>query len=135
MSDYITSDEITKEFLDSIQVGDLVKINDWKKPMRVKGVSENYLVMVQNMFGKTMYSVIEKTPCAFRHNEMTPRMFHCGTDHWVFGFSGMDDYSFTNHEQTKCYLQSFENGESKLSVRTSVPIRRIGIKKQCSYLA
>ena len=38
---------ITKEILDTVKVGDLIKINDWKKPMRVKAVSENYFVMTK----------------------------------------------------------------------------------------
>ena len=129
MSDYIIPETITKQFLDSIQTGNLVKINDWKRPMRVKGVSSNYLVMYQNVCGKDSYSVMEKIPCGFRHNEMSPGMFHCGTDHWLFGYSGLDDYSFSNCESTKEYLQSFEDGESKLSVRTSVPIRYIAVKR------
>jgi hypothetical protein len=128
MNNYVVPNEITKEFLDTINVGNLVKINDWKKPMRVKGVSENYLVMHQNLFGNDFYSVMEKIPNKIRHNSMMPGLFHCGTDHWVFGYSGMDDYSFTNCYTTKDYLQSFEDGESKLSERTSVPIRYIAVK-------
>ena len=53
---------ITKELLDGIKVGDLIKVNDWKKPLRVKGVSDNYFVMATKQFGDTIYSVCEKKP-------------------------------------------------------------------------
>lgn len=55
--EYVHYTDITREILDTIKVGDLVKINDWTKPLRVKAVSENYFVMVSNLFGKPMYSV------------------------------------------------------------------------------
>ena len=38
--------DITKEILDNIKVGMLVKINDWKRPMKVVGISENYFCMM-----------------------------------------------------------------------------------------
>ena len=37
---------ITREILDTIKVGDLVKINDWTKPLRVKAVSELSLIHI-----------------------------------------------------------------------------------------
>ena len=40
--------DITKELLDSIRVGDLVKVNDWKKPPRVKGVSGKWCEVSEN---------------------------------------------------------------------------------------
>ena len=49
--------ELTKDVLDSIKVGDLIKINDWKRPMRVKAVTENYFVMAYKAFGAWVYSV------------------------------------------------------------------------------
>ena len=53
---------VTKEILDTVKAGDLIKINDWKKPMRVKAVSENFLVMTQKNFRNTYYSVCSKLP-------------------------------------------------------------------------
>lgn len=84
--EYVHYTDITREILDTIKVGDLVKINDWTKPLRVKAVSENYFVMVSNLFGKPMYSVCSKLPWkGVRHNAMTGGMFHCGADNWIFG--------------------------------------------------
>ncbi len=129
---------ITKELLDSIKVGDLIKVNDWKKPLRVKGVSENYFVMSTKTFGKTDYSVCEKKPWdGIRHNSMVGGMFHVGTDAWIFGspvFKDGDYYNFENKELTYDYLKSFELSEmeedhSFISHRTSVPIYNIFIKR------
>lgn len=129
MQKYITCKEVTKEILDSLAVGDLVKINDWSRPMRVKGVSKNYAVMTQNVFGKTSYSVIEKKPWGgVRHNAMRGGCFHCGPDHWLFG-SPEYDYTFEDKEKVKLYLQSFETGKSELSHRYSIPICEIHYKK------
>lgn len=77
---------ITKELLDGIKVGDLIKVNDWKKPLRVKGVSDNYFVMATKQFGDTIYSVCEKKPWGgIRYNAMVGGMFHVGRDSWTFG--------------------------------------------------
>lgn len=124
--------EITKELLDSICVGDLVKVNNWKKPLRVKGVSANYFVMATKQFGKTVYSVCEKKPWGgIRHNEMTGGLFHVGRDSWLFGWIGFDDYDFENAKKTAEYLQSFEVSESEISCRNAIPIRLLQIKRDC----
>ena len=120
---------IDKSILDTkIQVGKLVKINDWKKPLRVVGVSENYFVMKQNMFGKVLYSVCEKKPWGgIRHNSMIGGMFHCGTDNMVFGFIDFD-YKFDNEQEIKRYLNAFESEEIELSHRKAVPIYDLYVK-------
>ena len=128
MGEYKTYDEITKELLDQIEVGDLVKVNDWKKPLRVKAVSENYFVMARKIFGKTNYSVCEKKRWGgIRYNAMMGGMFHVGKDHWIFGWGG--SYDFDDYGNATRYLRSFEEGESELSVRNAVPIFTIQIKK------
>lgn len=131
--EYTHYDNITREILDTIKVGDLIKVNDWKKPMRVKAVSDNYFVMMQNWFGNTHYSVCSKLPWyGIRHNAMVGGMFHCGTDNWIFGsplaIEFPDLYKFENEEANKRYFQDFEDGKTELSVRTSVPIYDLYIK-------
>jgi hypothetical protein len=126
---YITYTEVTKEILDTIKVGDLVKVNDWKKPMRVKGVSENYAVMVQKQFKDTYYSVISKRPFdKGNHNAMRTGKFHCGRDNWIFG-SAYFNYNFEDAEAVACYLQEFERGETELSHRSAIPILELHIKR------
>ena len=125
--------DITKDILDTVKVGDLIKVNNWKRPMRVKAVSENYFVMTQNQFGNTYYSVCEKKPWdGIRHNSMIGGMFHCGTDNWIFGspltVNYENVYQFNNEESNKKYLQSFEDSETELSSRTSIAIYDLYIK-------
>lgn len=42
---YVRYSNVTREILDTVCVGDLIKINEWKVPLRVKAVSENYFVL------------------------------------------------------------------------------------------
>lgn len=128
--------EITKDILDRIVVGDLVRVNDWKRPLRVKGVSENYFVMEREVFGKPLYSVCEKKLWdGIRYNAMRRGMFHVGTDDAVFGTSleimFPRIYHFEDEAATKAYLEAFERGDHELSVRTSVPIYDLHIKRAC----
>lgn len=130
---YIHYDNVTREILDTIKVGDLIRVNNWKRPMRVKAVSENYFVMTQKQFGDTYYSVCSKLPWdGVMHNDMRGGMFHCGPDHWLFGAPVSVDcenlYEFENEEANKKYLQSFEDGESLLSERRSIAIYDLYIK-------
>ena len=132
-------DQITKEVLNSIKVGDLVKVNDWKRPLRVRAVSEDYFVMAVRMLGKWDYSVCEKKPwCGTRHNAMTGGMFHVGTDAWIFGSPiwhefGCKGYDFDNPEASQAYVNTFELPEGNrehafISPRRAVPIRSLYIK-------
>ena len=127
MNGYITYDTITKELLDSIMVGDVVTTNDSKLPLKVYGVSPNYFVMARRTFGKWIYSVCEKKLCDADYNAMRKGMFHIGTDDWIFG--NPEGYDFTNSTMVSKYLNQFESGETKLSVRTSVPLNNISIKR------
>lgn len=74
--------EITKELLDSIEVGDFVKCNDWKKPMIVVAVSKNYFIMVQRHFDTFAYSICEKLPCKYSYNRYNKGMFRIGPDNY-----------------------------------------------------
>lgn len=121
--------DITKEILDTVSIGNHVRVNDWKKPMRVKGVSENYFVMVRNHFGQLWYSVCEKKPWGgIRYNHMVGGMFHCGRDNMIFGWMGFD-YKFVDQEQINKYLQAFETGEIELSVRGTIPVLSLQVKQ------
>ena len=87
---------ITKELLDSIEIGDLIKINDWGKPLRVKCVSKNYVALAIKLFNKNIYSIIEKKMrIQGNHNEMQKGKFHVGPDNMIFGDLNFD-YLFNN---------------------------------------
>jgi len=126
--EYTAYENVTKEILDTIKVGDLIKVNDWGKPLRVKGVSKNYFVMAAKQFKDTIYSVCEKKVRTLgRHNNMTEGMFHCGTDNWIFGDINFD-YKFDDAEAIDKYLQSFEDGKTEISERSGIPINLLYIK-------
>lgn len=130
---YVHYEKVTRDILDTVKVGDLIKVNDWKRPMRVMAVSENYFVMVSQVCGNPMYSVCSKLPWnGIRHNAMLGGMFHCGRDHWVFGSPLCSKYpnlySFTNEEANREYLQEFENGEAEISERNGIPIFDLYVK-------
>lgn len=129
MKDYIIYETITKELLDTIRVGDLIITNDSKAPLRVYGVSPNYFVMARRAFGQWLYSVCEKKKpwSGIRYNSMRGGMFHIGTDNYVFG--NPEGYDFTNPTVVKNYLDGFENGEIELSMRRSVPLARMAVKR------
>lgn len=131
--EYIHYSDVTREALDTIQVGDLVRVNDWKRPMRVKAVSENYFVMTQKQFGNTYYSVCSKLPWnGLRYNAMRGGMFHCGPDAWIFGAPASFDYEnvyqFENEDANQAYLKSFEDGESRISERRGIAIYDLYVK-------
>ena len=131
--EYMHYNNITREILDTIKVGDLIKVNNWNKPMRVKAVSENYFVMTQKQFGNTYYSVCSKLPWdGIRHNDMCGGMFHCSSDDWVFGspltLDYEDLYEFENEEANQKYLQMFEDGKVHLSERRGTAIYDLYVK-------
>jgi hypothetical protein len=127
-NNYIDYENITKDILDSIKVGNLIKCNGWKKPMKVVGVSENYFVMITNNFGKIYYSVCEKKAVGYSRNNYTEGFYRIGDDDYVFGRFG--GYNWDNEQFIKEYLQEFENGETQLSVRRAIDLNRISIKQR-----
>lgn len=132
-NNYTHYNNVTREILDIIKVGDLIKVNDWESPMEVKAVSENYFVMTEGTGDERYYSVCSKLPWdGNRYNSMVGGMFHCGTDNWVFGSSLQSEYEnvyyFENEECNKKYLEEFERGECELSLRTSIAIYDLYVK-------
>lgn len=123
-------EQINKEILNYIQINDLIKINDWNKPMRVKGVSKNYVVMTCNNFGELYYSVISKIPFdGIRYNNLTQGDYYCGPDYWLFGETDFD-YKFNDPLAIKKYLETFENGHSQISLKShTIPINILSIKR------
>lgn len=124
------TEQIDKEVLDLIQVNDLIKINNWRRPMRVRGVSENYAVMTCNIMGKLYYSVISKKPFeGTQYNNLRQGLYYCGPDHWLFGYVDFD-YKFNDINKIEKYLDSFESGESEISQRShTISIYTLSIKR------
>lgn len=124
--------QITKEILDQIQIGNLIKINNWKQPLRVKGISENYFVMAQDLHDiekPLEYSIFSKIPFkGLSWNGKVDGDYFCGPDFWLFGDIDFN-YKFDNSESIQKYLNKFETGESEISMRNSVVVYSIQIKK------
>ena len=129
---YEIYENVTKEVLDKVCVGDLVKCNGWSVPYRVKGVSEHYFVMTRKQFGKWWYSICEKKPWpGVRHNAMVGGKYHISTDDRIFGWYGWDFESgedYDNPDTMGKYLQALEDGEIGLSERRGFPLEQIAIK-------
>ena len=125
--------QITKEILDQIQIGDFIKVNSWKQPLRVKGISENYFVMAQDLHDiekPLEYSVFSKIP--FKGLSLNGKIegdYFCGPDFWLFGDIDFN-YKFDNPESIQKYLNKFETGEAEISMRNSVAVYSIQIKKE-----
>jgi hypothetical protein len=123
---YVNHENVTREILDTVKVGDLIKCNDWEAPMRVVGVSTNYFVMIQKAFGNTLYSVCEKIPCDHSRNHYNEDYFRIGTDDYIGGCGFGSEWD--NADAVKKYLEEFESGETELSVRRAINLERISTK-------
>lgn len=128
-----SANEINKSVLDSIEVGDLVKVNDWIKPMRVKFVAENGFAMTQKNFRDTYYSIFPKKTYEEEVNPEERGMYRCGADNWICGSDLCNDYEklyeFENPEASAAYFRAFGDGETDLSMRTSIAVFKLYIKK------
>lgn len=132
---YECYENVTKEILDSIKTGDKIKVNNWRNGYTVKGVTDNYFVMViEQQNNNFLYSVCEKKirTCG-DYNRMREGMFHVSSDNWLFGYGALDGYNFNNEEWVKDYLNSFEdessNLHSELSERNGIPIEKLYIRR------
>lgn len=119
---------VTKELLNSVEVGNLVKCNDWKKPMKVIGVSDNYFMMIRKTPKGIVYSICEKKRCNHTRNDYTKGCFRIGTDNIIGGIDFYGDWA--NKDDINQYLNRLENGEIELSARTTVNLSRLKIEKR-----
>lgn len=121
--------EITREILDSVKISDYVRCNDWKRSMKVVGVSENYFAMATKSFGQWIYSVCEKIPFSgIRHNSLIGGYFSIGDDNYPFGVPMKNAYEFNNEEFISEYLKAFEKKDCELSMRRSCALTSIAIR-------
>lgn len=112
----------TKELLDTIKVGDMIKCNNWKESYRVKVVSENYFIATRPFFGNVLYTICHKDKAGFQHNSIVEDLPYIGPDDYVFGnFSYKDDYDDA--------IKELEAGEMSVSERNGVALYSIQIKR------
>ena len=112
-----------KAILDTIKVGDLILCNEWKKPLRVQIVSENFFIMTQNLFGQCCYSIFDKRPSNFSRNSIREKFPTIGMDNYIFG-----KFDYFKPEDLKAAIKELESGEMELSVRRSCALINIAIK-------
>ena len=106
MKSYLYYEEVTKDILDSIEVGNFVKCNGWRKPMMVVAVSKNYFIMIARHFKTFTYSICEKLPSKFTHNMYDEGCFRIGPDNYYCY------YDYFNLEECKEALIRLEDGYS-----------------------
>jgi hypothetical protein len=115
--------DITKEVLDTVEKGNLIKLNNWKVPFKVMLVSNNYFVMIRKQFGKSRYSVCDKVNLI------------AGTDNRIFGYMSKTEYTdkdtprYENEAFLTEYLESFETGETQISPRNRIKLTEVYCKK------
>ena len=122
---------ITKELLNTIKVGDFIKVNTWKRPMKVIAVSENFFIMWRKHFDTFMYSICEKNKRGYAHNMFyRPKCgfdddeFVCGPDNYVFG-----KYDYNDVDECREALVDLESGEMEVSQRRGWGIWHLEIKR------
>lgn len=123
-------ENITKELLNTIKVGDFIKVNTWKRPLKVIAVSDNFFIMWKPHFNSWMYSICEKNKRGYAHN-MIYRP-HCGFDDDEF-VCGHDDhyckYDYSDPEECKKALDDLENGEIEVTTRHGLGIWHLEIRR------
>lgn len=125
------NDEITKDVIDSLGVGDIFKINCWDIEMTVKGISANYIIASNG----ERYTIISKTKGTAKMNyngRDYSNKYYCAADDWIFGHPDKIDYPdiyiFNTKESVDVYLNSLEKGETRMSVRNREPINILYVK-------
>lgn len=117
----------TKEILDTILVGDLVKCNDWGHSMRVVAVNPDYFIVVRKMFKTYAYSICHKAPADFSWVSIEEGRPYIGPDDRVFGIV---DYE----KDPEKALEYLKDGTMGVSMRHGVTLDRIEVKRAKPYI-
>lgn len=122
--------DVTKELLNTIKVGDLIKVNTWKRPMRVIAVSENFFIMWKKHFNTYMYSICEKNKRGYHHNTVYRPACGFYEDEFV---CGSDDhytkYDYSNEKECKKALEELEKGTLEVTTRHGWGVWHLEIKR------
>lgn len=130
ISEYFEKPNITKELLDTIKVGDKVRINNWRAYFDVVAVSKNYFIMTRPVKDTFLYSICEKNKRGYEHNlcyqpkcGFSSDEFVCGADdHWC-------KYDYSKKNELKLAIKELEEGELKVSTKRGLGIKKIYIKR------
>jgi len=107
---------VRRESFKNVEVGDYLRLNHWRKGMKVANRSKNFILLIDRMFDKTVYSVID----ICKGKRIT-----AGPDNFVFSL-----YNYGDEENQKEALEGFEKGELKVSKRHGMIVEDIFHKKK-----
>ena len=125
------NEELTKEILDSIKVGD--RISQETKYMKVVGVSENFIFATQNLFGEVYYAVFDKNPSEGSHNAVwypncrIKGKYYCAP----MGLIGGESYEeYDTPEGVQKNLEALESGKVETSWRRAYTYYELTIARK-----
>lgn len=124
-------EEINREILAQIKVGDTVGVNDWKRNMTVRGVSENFIIM-NDTAGE--YTILPKEPADISHNAVSKGQWYTAPDDLILDFEG--GYDWIEAKVANEYLTRLENGRVnkvpaiRPSVRNWYPISELRLYEE-----
>lgn len=122
--------DITKELLNTIKVGDFIKVNTWKRPLKVIAVSENFFIMWRPFIKTWLYSICEKSKRGYEHNlwyrpnnGFMADEFVCGSDdHYT-------KYNYSDEKECQKALKELESGKLEVTTRHGWGIWHLEIKR------
>lgn len=126
MKKIINNKDLTIDIWNSIKVGD--SISQGKKPMRVIGVNDKYVIALQNNFGEVYYSIFDKYPSDCSYNYIyAPHCrikdsYYCGpTNLWGGSLPNCCENDLKNitKEEVEEWLRQLNCGDIEISLRQS----------------
>lgn len=108
--------------MESLEVGDSVRINNRRTYFTVCGISPNFILAHRGQ----EYTIIMRYPTKYSYNGIPAGSYVCAPDFWVWGY--YDGYRFDDPLWVKEYLQSLESGETEMSLRNRLHITQLHIK-------
>ena len=89
--------------------------------------------MTQKNFSDIYYSIFPKKTYEEEVKPGERGLYRCGADNWIFGSDLCGDYEklyeFENPEASAAYFRAFGDGETDLSMRRSIAVFKLYIKK------
>lgn len=123
MNKYAIYEYPHKDILDTIQVGDLVKCNEWKNALRVIAVGPKFFIMKRNAFNTYIYSICHKEDSDCGWTFIEPGYPYIGPDDRIFH----EDY--TDDNECLDILKRMEDGELGVSLRHGCTLKHLEVKR------
>lgn len=125
-----SGENLNREVLDSLKIGNKILFDDSKFTMRVYGVSENYVLTGRCSFdGNFIYSIIRKEMWAGQYGAMNKNTFIHGPDNKVHGYLHPHAYELDNPDFVRDYLDDLERGRIEMSAKSSRSFYKLSVKR------